>query len=149
MEISCQHIGSGEKPVSRIRFQFVIPSDIIINIRLNIHCQAKNENPLDYVAARKRIYAPLYISLAKQEKLFEELKQMLKKGDNLLIIEVDGPHQKSLQYYKDTYKVKDDFIQYNTLLATKENLEIMLNDTKHSFGHGYCLAAALLDIDLQ
>lgn len=35
------------------------------------------------------------------------------------------------------------------MLITKENISIMLNDTKHPFGHGYCLAMALLDKDIE
>ena len=43
----------------------------------------------------------------------------------------------------------NNFIKYKTMLATKENLDIMLNDTKYPFGHGYCLAAALLDLNMD
>ena len=61
-------------------------------------------------------------------------------GENLLIIEVDGPHQESLEYYKETYGVGDDFIIDNTIIANQENLDLMINDTKHAYGHGYVLA---------
>ena len=104
--------------------------------------------PLDYIEARKKIYYSLYINLVKKEKQFKQLQQRLSDGENLLIIEVDGPHEESLEYYKTKYQVSDNFIENNTLLATKENLNIMLNDTEHPFGHGYCLAAALQKIDL-
>lgn len=50
---------------------------------------------------------------------------------------MDGPHEEDLQYYKN-----------NTILATKDNLTIILNDSKCPFGHGYCLASILLNIDL-
>ena len=80
----------------------------------------------------------------KQHPTFVKLSNWLKAGQNLLIIEIDGPHEESLSYYKDTYNVGDDFIQYNTMLATKDNLDIMLNDSLHSYGHGYCLASCLL-----
>ncbi|MFS8160107.1 MAG: hypothetical protein ACMG6E_07840, partial [Candidatus Roizmanbacteria bacterium] len=104
--------------------------------------------PLDYVASRKAIYLPLYVKLVKPQKQFKELKQRLAKGEKLLIIEVDGPHQESMPYYKEQYNVADDFIEGNTCLATEENLQLMLNDPKHPFGHGYCLAAALQDMQL-
>lgn len=104
--------------------------------------------PLDYVAARKKIYYSLYANLVKKEKQFRELQQRLRNDENLLIIEVDGPHQESLEYYKNKYHVDDNFIVDNTILANKVNLDIMLNDTKHPFGHGYCLAAALQNIVL-
>lgn len=61
---------------------------------------------------------------------------MIRKGKNILIIEVDGPHQEYLNYYKETYSVPDDFIVNGTILATPKYLDIMLNDTKSPFGHG-------------
>jgi len=103
-----------------------------------------NPIPLDYVQSRIQIYLPLYIDLVKPEKQFAELLNKLRKGVNLLILEVDGPHQESLDYYKEKYGVKDDFIENGTMLCAKENLNIMLYDTKHPFGHGYCLAIALM-----
>lgn len=102
--------------------------------------------PLDYVQSRKVIYLPIYSRLAKQTKEYQELKQRLNNGENLLIVEVDGPHQESLDYYQQKYQVDNTFIVGDTMLITPENIEIMLNDTKHPFGHGYCLAMALLDM---
>ena len=102
---------------------------------------------LSYIEARKAIYMPVYNELARKTYRFKELKKLLKEGKNLLIIEVDGPHEESMDYYKKEYGVDDDFIQDSTILVNKENMEIMLNDEKHAFGHGYCLAIALLDLD--
>jgi hypothetical protein len=100
--------------------------------------------PLDYVQARKRIYLELYVSMAKKAPRFKKLQQRLAKGENLLIIEVDGPHQESIDYYIENYGVSRDFIKGGTMLMTEENNVIMLNDTLHPYGHGYCLALALL-----
>jgi hypothetical protein len=74
---------------------------------------------------------------------------MLSQGKNLLILEVDGPKQESLEYYKEKYGVDDTFIEKKTVLATQENLSIFLDDTKHAFGHGFCLASALQEFDLK
>ena len=104
---------------------------------------------LDYIDARKEIYLPLYLNSVKKEQKFIQLKEMLNQGKNLLIIEVDGPHQESLSYYKNKYHVGDDFIENDTILATEQNLKIMLNDPKHPFGHGYCLAWALQNIKMN
>jgi hypothetical protein len=104
---------------------------------------------LDYIDARKKIYIFEYIKAIKKEKQFFELKNRLKKGENLLILEVDGPHQESIDYYRKKYNVKSDFIVNNTVLCTQKNLQILLNDVKHPYGHGYCLAMALLDIELD
>lgn len=116
----------------------------------SVICQTIEEDTfkiknLNYIQGRKIIYLPVYTELVKKERQFKELQKRLKKGENLLIIEVDGPHQESLGYYKQNYGVADNFIENNTMLATGENIKIMLNDVKHPFGHGYCLAMTLLD----
>jgi hypothetical protein len=104
------------------------------------------DNPLkflNYIEARKEIYLPIYLQSVQKEPKFIQLKERLEKGENLLIIEIDGPHQESLNYYKDQYGVNDSFIENNTILVNETNMNIMLNDAKHPFGHGYCLALAL------
>lgn len=68
--------------------------------------------------------------MVKIHPTFHKLQKWLKEGKNLLIIEIDAAHQESLDYYKKKYGVEDNFIEKDTMLATKENLEIMLNDTK-------------------
>ena len=83
--------------------------------------------------------------MVKDQPSLGKLKKKLGKNTNLLIIEVDGPHQEALDYYKEKYNMSDDFIENNTMLATKENLDIMLNDAKFPYGHGYCLARVLLN----
>lgn len=100
--------------------------------------------PLDYIESRKQIYLPLYVDLVKDHPQFKFLLDKLKRGENILIIEVDGPHQESLQYYKDRYNVDDDFIENDTMLCNRDNINIMLNNPKHPFGHGYCLGLGLL-----
>jgi len=110
----------------------------------------KNKNDdqlLDYIQARKEIYLPNYLEAIKDEPQFLQLTKLLQKGKNLLITEVDGPHQESLDYYIKKYNVGYNFIENSTILATDDNLNIMLNDTQHAFGHGYCLAKALLNFN--
>jgi hypothetical protein len=104
---------------------------------------------LTYVQARKQIYLPIYCELVKQQPQFKRLVDRWRNGENLLILEVDGPHQESLAYYQEKYGVGESFIEHDTILATFQNLKIMLNDVKHSFGHGYCLAAALQSINFE
>lgn len=106
-----------------------------------------SEERLDYISARKKIYIPIYCDLVKQQDKFLELKRRFKNGENLLIIEVDGPHEESLNYYMEEYGVKDDFIESGTMKATEENLMIMMEDDKHPFGHGYCLAMAIQEME--
>ena len=99
---------------------------------------------LDYIAARKAIYAPLYQELVVAQPLFVELAGMVARGVHILIVEVDGPHEESLDHYKALYGVDDTFIQHKSMVATHDSLDIMLNDALHPYGHGYCLARALL-----
>ena len=109
--------------------------------------QDKPDRKLDYIESRMKIYLKKYCELVRCVPKFTTLQQRLNRGENLLIIEVDGPRIESLPYYKSTYNVSDDFIENNTMLATEENLHLMLLDNKHPFGHGYCLAIALLEFD--
>lgn len=93
---------------------------------------------------RRDVYLKTYVELVKKEDGFCDLQKRLQNHENLLIIEVDGPHQESLEYYKDKYGCEDDFIEDDTILVTMKNMDIMMKDPKHSFGHGYCLAMALM-----
>lgn len=99
---------------------------------------------LTYIEARREIYLKEYVRLARQQSLYKVLKCKLASGINLLIIEVNGPHQESLSYYQSKYSVAPDFIDGDSMLATQSNLELMLNDGGHAFGHGYALAWALI-----
>lgn len=102
--------------------------------------------PLDYVSARKQIYLKHYARAVKKHPVFQDLKRRLAAGENLLIIEVDCCQERSLSYYKEKYGVGDDFIENGTMIVNPRNLEIMLNDTKERYGHGYVAAGCLLDI---
>lgn len=101
--------------------------------------------PLDYVAARKAIYVPEYIRLVRKHPLFGELQRRVRGGENLLILDVDGPHQESLPYYREKYGVDASFLDRGSVLALPAHLELLLNDTKHPYGHGYALATALME----
>jgi len=103
---------------------------------------------LDYLESRMEIYIPIYCALAKKEgDVFPMLQEKLENGHNILLIEPDGPHQEALQSYIQEQKVSEDFIENGTMLVTDESLSIMAFDTRFPFGHGYCLAMALLGND--
>ena len=106
-----------------------------------------NPKMLTYVESRKEIYMKEYCKLVKQHPMFETLRKRLLNGDNLLIVEVDCCQERSLNYYLQTYakshNIKEDFIDQGTMLVTPTNIDIMLNDTKERFGHGYCLGYTL------
>jgi hypothetical protein len=104
---------------------------------------------LDYIQARKKIYVPEYARLVKQHVMFKGLKKRLEKGENILIIDVDGPHQESVPYYQEKYNVDANFVENDSVECTEENMRILLNDPKHPYGHGYVCATALLGKDIE
>jgi len=66
---------------------------------------------LNYIEARKEIYVIEYEKSVVKQKKFRDLLNFLRKGINILIIEVDGPHEESLEYYQKKYNVNSDFIK--------------------------------------
>lgn len=109
---------------------------------INIDLNGKN-SVYSYTEARKKIYVPVYEDIARKTNLFKTLVSKLKSGINLLIVEVDGPRQESLPYYQSKYGVPNDWITNNTIEVNDYNIDIMINDAKHSFGHGYVLGNLL------
>lgn len=109
-----------------------------INIDLN-----GNNKIYGYTEARIKIYCPVYENIAVKTKLFKTLINKLKSGTNLLIVEVDGPRQESLPYYQQKYGVPDDWIKHHTIDVNPYNINIMINDSNHSYGHGYVLGNLL------
>jgi len=109
----------------------------------------ENFHILNYIDSRKQIYVPLYTKLVKKQKKYKLLEEKLSAGKNLLICEIDCSYGESMPYYKEKYNVPDNFIENYTMEINKENVKLMLNDEKHSFGHGYCLGMALLDIKID
>lgn len=84
-----------------------------------------NYQRLKYIEARKKIYCGEYARLAPQTEHFKKMKKMLSEGKNLQILEVDGP-EGGLDIDEKTIREK-------------------INDSSKPFGHGYTIAALLLD----
>ena len=111
--------------------------------------KARRELPLlSYIDSRRQIYLPVYARLLQGHPLFCSLQAQHRRGVNLLIVEVDGPHRESLDYYRAKYpaQVAAGFtITDNECVeATETAMTLLLNDPKHPFGHGYCLAMAVM-----
>ncbi len=92
-----------------------------------------NNEKLDYLKSRKEIYIPQYVKLIKNENAFIVLKEKVKNGENIMIMDLDGP---SLDIYPEG------------ALVTEEFIKCMLNNIDRPFGHGYIIAAELLDINI-
>lgn len=76
---------------------------------------------LDYITARKLIYAPVYAKLAAKTDAYAKLKRFYKKGKVLILRDFDAHHQ---------VLFADDWIKY-------------LNDPARKMGHAYVLAMML------
>lgn len=127
---------------------FAIKESDIENLNKENSINLNSIRKLNYIQARKEIYLQEYKNMVRTQKQFKELKKMLDDNINLLIIEVDGPHQETMNYYKQKYNVKNDFIVNDTIEVNQTNMSILLNDEKHPFGHGYCLGIELLDLNI-
>jgi hypothetical protein len=88
-----------------------------------------DEEKLDYINSRKKIYVPEYYELIKNKALVEYWKKMLNEGNNLVIYDFDGPRT-------ETGDV--------TCLELTETLLIeKINYLNQPFGHGYVVAACI------
>lgn len=96
---------------------------------------------LDYIEARKRIYYGEYRRLAPRVRDFQVMRQRLRAGENLLLCEVDGPA------YAPTWPLNEITRSRPGMTITAGHLRALIEDRRHPFGHGYTLAALLLDID--
>lgn len=94
---------------------------------------------LDYIQARKKIYCAEYARLAPRTPAFKALRALLEKGENLQIVEVDGPDP-TLKYppYDQISPAEPG------MLMNETNIRLLVNDTNKPFGHGFVIAALLL-----
>lgn len=79
---------------------------------------------LAYVPARKRIYCSVYAQLVQNTEAYRMLKQLHDSGVNLQLCEMD----------------------VRPGLITEEVLRRELHNEEYPFGHGYVLAACLLNL---
>ena len=91
-----------------------------------------NDENMDYVTSRKKVYVPEYYDLIKNKKMTQYWKKMVTDGNNLIIYDFDGPRKENGDVDCCEVTLK--------LLLDK------INHIKHPFGHGYVVAATFLDI---
>lgn len=80
---------------------------------------------IGYLDSRKIIYCPQYGSAVSKTDAFQKLQAMVMNGTNVQLFEYDVP------------KIP--------IVVTEAVIRNAINDEKHPFGHGYVLAALLLD----
>jgi len=86
--------------------------------------QDGTEKRLSYIEARKEIYIKEYCRLIRKLAEYNQLLQFLKQGKHLIICEIDVLENETI---------------------TIEKLENLVNNKNIRFGHGFCLAWALLE----
>jgi hypothetical protein len=94
-------------------------------------CSIYNDKVYDYISSRKEIYVPIYRDLIKDLPVMDELRKLLASGQNIMIIDGDGPP-------KDQYP--------NGMEINQSNWDQMINDPKYPFGHGYVVAGLLANL---
>uniref|UniRef100_A0A6C0IXX9 Uncharacterized protein n=1 Tax=viral metagenome TaxID=1070528 RepID=A0A6C0IXX9_9ZZZZ len=90
------------------------------------------DEKMDYIVSRKKIYIPEYYNLIKDTERISFWKQKLKEGHNLVVYDFDGP--------------RTDMGDVICLELTLELLIEKINDTTYPFGHGYIVAASIMNI---
>ena len=88
--------------------------------------------PRNYIESRKKIYVPEYFNLMRVTESFDEFKNLVKCGINVVIYDFDGP--RNLNGENECKEM------------TLELLKNKIADPRHPFGHGYIVAAALKGI---
>jgi hypothetical protein len=91
-----------------------------------------NQEKMDYITSRKKVYVPEYYNLIKDRKTIIELKSKLKDGTNIIIYDFDGP--------------RDISDQVQCIELSIDFLKEKINDNKFPFGHGYIVGATILNI---
>ena len=84
-------------------------------------------------------YIKEYTRLIRNLDIYKELLNELKNGTNLCIYEIDVPEKNKKGNFKFVNEID------NTYDCTIEKLNILSNDPSEAFGHGLCLAKALLE----
>ncbi|MFS8159207.1 MAG: hypothetical protein ACMG6E_03165 [Candidatus Roizmanbacteria bacterium] len=103
---------------------------------------------LDIIEARKAIYIPYYQSLLREHEVYQALLKKVKKGQNIIIIEPDGPSTEfwpdgmpiTLEMAYDLQKVtnvRDLLHVAGADFATEEGRRYV------PYGHGYVIALTL------
>lgn len=106
----------------------------------------------DLLSARRNVYLLFYQRLARATPVYKKLLARLKNGENLLLIEPDGPNR---LLFPAGLPVTRDRLEKLLVVTTQGELHTLLGidpppdpQRYFPFGHGYALALALLQ-DLE
>ncbi|MBX9636970.1 MAG: hypothetical protein K2Q45_05405 [Nitrosomonas sp.] len=99
---------------------------------------------LDVIEARKRIYIPYLQALYRKSKVYQELLDMVKNGQDIIILEPDGPPH---EFFPDGMPVDMALLEkLQNVTELKDFPGITSSESKKyvPFGHGYVIAMTLL-----
>jgi len=91
-----------------------------------------NDN-LGYIDSRKQVYVPEYYNLIKDNLVLIDLKNRLASGESFTVYDFDG--------------IRDNNGNPTSAEVNLELLQDKILDTRTPFGHGYVVAAAIMDIN--
>jgi hypothetical protein len=92
-----------------------------------------NNEKLDYISSRKKVYVPKYYEIIKNCKMTKYWQKIVESGQSVTIFDFDGPRTK-------TGKV-------TCIEVTEDILKKKINDPQYPFGHGYVVAGAIFGIE--
>ena len=83
---------------------------------------------MGYVESRRKVYIPCYQALIRKEPVFWKLVERIRSGLTVMLLDMDAPDVPTL--------ISKEFLE-----------EIVVQDSPFGkpFGHGYSLAAAILE----
>ena len=122
----------------------IVTDDWIKDRSIDPSKRSESFHRLTYLEARKTIYCGEYARLCRSHPEFLKLKSMLCNGENLLILEVDGPPLDQNQCgfpYNLVGPTSPGLLLTETIIAT------LIDDARFPFGHGYTIGALLLGYD--
>ena len=99
---------------------------------------------LDVVQARKQIYIPFLQKLYRANKVYRDLLERVQNGENLIIVEPDGPLP---NLFPEGLDVTIDMLQQlQDVCKVKDMPNVKSASEKYTpYGHGYVIALTLLE----
>jgi len=108
----------------------VIPRELLQAYRADsVNTNVHVNNLLGIADGRKNVYFHYYLpAVDTQHPAYRKAIGKLEKGAKMLWVDVDGPRQEGMPYYREKYGVPNDWIQGHSVGVDETALRIFLND---------------------
>lgn len=97
--------------------------------------------------AFKKIFLDNYLEALKTNHEFNILKTRVNMGENILLLDFEGPRTEDEAYYNQKYGLPLGTIIQNIVGVNMDVLNIFLNDKYRKFAPSYAIAAAIYELD--